>query len=252
MSRSPGLLSRVLRRLLPDHDVLEVDGSRIPPPESRLCGQEFKDNAFYLESAEREARRLVEHFGCGCESRILDVGCGLGRLATGLIRVVGEMPYLGVDVEKKSIHWCQRNFQKFHPGYRFEHLNLRNDRYNKNGVCLDKYFRFSPAAGGVDVVYLFSVFSHMTLEDLKLYLTEFSRVLAEGGGLFFTTFVEDGVPPVTLNPAGYRFTCSGPLHVVRYEREYLFDLLKSHGFALQAFSHATETDGQSALSLRKI
>ncbi|HYJ78008.1 MAG TPA: hypothetical protein VEW03_00200, partial [Longimicrobiaceae bacterium] len=82
-----GTLRRVLRaagRLVPRADHRELDGSILPPPERRWCGPEFRDDAFFLRSAEAEARRLVERLGCGPRTRLLEVGCGYGRLPIGL------------------------------------------------------------------------------------------------------------------------------------------------------------------------
>jgi len=75
-------------------------------------------------------------------------------------------------------------------------------------------------------------------------------VLAPGGRAFLTAFVEEGVPPVSVNPPGYAFArCSGPLHVVRYERGRLDALLSAAGFRVDRFEHGVETDGQSGVYL---
>ena len=70
------MLKQLLRsakgKLGPDHVVHE--GVVLPLPTSRFCGDEFKEDAHYLASAEGEARRLQERFGCDGSSRVLDVG----------------------------------------------------------------------------------------------------------------------------------------------------------------------------------
>jgi SAM-dependent methyltransferase len=249
--RSWNLLRAAVHHVAPTPDHLEVDGSVIATPDRRWCGPEFKDDRYYLASAEAEARRLVEHFGCTRDSRVLDIGCGQGRLPIGLLRVVGALDYLGIDVDEGSVDWCRRHIRQAHPSFRFQHLDLHNERYNPGGVRLDERFRFDAADASRDIVYLYSVFSHTTEQDACAYLRDFRRVLADGGGVFFTTFVETGVPDFEVNPSGYRLRCSGPLHVVRYERDYLFGIVDELGYELADFSHATEADGQSALYLRK-
>ena len=106
--------------------------------------------------------------------------------------------------------------------------------------------------GAIDVAYLYSVASHLPEAHLRIYLGELARVLAPGGRVFLTGFVEEGVPPVAVNPPGYAFArCSGPLHVVRYERSHLAGLLAAAGFRVDRFDHGAETDGQSGLYLSR-
>ncbi len=81
MSRKRNIISKVIRKLLPKKGYVKISGSIIPSPDLRWCGPEFKDDHYYLKSAEGEADRLVEHFQCTRESRVLDIGCGQGRSA---------------------------------------------------------------------------------------------------------------------------------------------------------------------------
>jgi hypothetical protein len=69
--------------------------------------------------------------------------------------------------------------------------------------------------------------------------------------LFFTTFVEEHVPDFSINPDGYRLKCSGPLHIVRYDKDHLFRICAEYGYSISSFTHQTESDGQSAIYLAK-
>ena len=95
------------------------------------------------------------------------------------------------------------------------------------------------------------MFSHTTEEDFKIYLKDFSRILTQNGKVFFTTFIEDGVPNISINPKNYRLKCRGPLHVVRYKKDYLFSILDELDYSILDFTHETEADGQSAVYLSK-
>lgn len=239
------------RRLLPGAGAVRRQGSVLPPPEKRWCGPEFKDDAFFLRSAEGEARRL-RGMGCGAGSRVLDVGCGYGRLPIGLLRVIGEVDYLGVDVHRGSIEWCRRHLERAHPTYRFAWIDRENERYNPGGGAVDEDFRLPVTAGTIDLAYLYSVASHLPEAHLRIYLAELARVLAPGGRVFLTAFVEEGVPPVAVNPPGYAFArCSGPLHVVRYERGHLAGLVHAAGFHVDRHDYGAETDGQGGLYLSR-
>ncbi len=251
MARARYLVRRLIHHFFPGPGYVRVAGSVIPAPEKRWCGPEFKSDRFYLQSAESEARRLQEHFGCSNESRILDLGCGQGRLPIGLLRVIGDVNYLGIDIDKPSIEWCSKHIGDPNPNYNFMHLDLYNERYNKEGAEINDQFHFDIPSHQFDIAYLFSVFSHTTEDDLRVYLKEIHRVLDDSGSVFFTTFVEEGVPPFSVNPDGYRLKCSGPLHVVRYSKEYLFDLVQELGYEVVHFTYATEADGQSAIYLAK-
>jgi SAM-dependent methyltransferase len=219
----------------------------LPPCELRSGGPDFGEDAFFLASARAEADRLVRAFALSKKSRVLDIGCGVGRLAIGILSRVGQIEkYRGVDVNRRSIRWCRRYLEGVHPSFRFVRINVRNPRYNPSGRALSPNFRLPFANREFDVVYLYSVFSHMPTADVRIYLQESRRVLAPSGGLFFTAFAESDVPEVSVNPEGYRREWTGPLHCVRYNREFLQSLLSENGFTLAQTDYATETDGQSA------
>jgi len=245
------MIRKTIKKILPIKKYVEVSGSIIPSRYSRCCGSEFKDDNYYLESGEKESNRLIDYFQCTQQSRILDIGCGQGRLPIGILRVIGEINYIGIDVDQKSINWCKQYIESKHPSFKFKHLNLYNERYNKNGNKIDAGFCFDVVENSVDIIYLFSVFSHTTEEDMRTYLKDFSRILDKGGKIFFTTFVEDDVPNVSINPENYHLKCSGPLHIVRYNKDYLFSVLAEYGYSILNFTHRTEADGQSAIYLCK-
>jgi cyclopropane fatty-acyl-phospholipid synthase-like methyltransferase len=244
--------SKLIKSILPKKDFVEVSGSVIPAKHGRCCGTGFRDNEYYLDSAEKDAKRLVEQFGCNRKTRIMDVGCGQGRLPIGILRVIGELNYLGIDVNQACVDWCTRHIGTAHPSFKFRRLNVYNERCNKEGVKLDQNFRFDVEPGSIDIVWLYSVFSHTTEEDMRTYLWAFQNVLSKNGKVFFTTFVEKDVPNFSVNPDGYVFEkCSGPLHIVRYNEAYLLSLLGELGYSIQNYTHATDADGQSALYLAK-
>lgn len=243
------ILREAVRRIFPKS--VRIDGSIIPSRTTTIAGPKFKKYKLYLESSEKEATRLVEHFQCNLNSRVLDIGCGLGRLPIGIIRIIGEIDYTGIDVDKISINWCKRFIGKYHPSFKFHHLSVYNERYNQEGTKIDRNFRFDFPDSSVDIIYLFSVFSHTTEEDMRIYLREFNRILRENGVLFFTTFVEENVPDITFNPGNYSIKCSGPLHIVRYKKDYIFSIIKEYGFTIVNFIQSVELDGQSGIYLCK-
>ena len=88
---------------------------------------------------------------------------------------------------------------------------------------------------------------------MPIYVAETSRILREGGAVFLTAFVEKDVPSVSLNPDRYtNYECAGPLHVVRYEKNFLFSTFRQHGLNVQEYSHHVGRHcNQSEIYLRK-
>jgi SAM-dependent methyltransferase len=195
-----------------------------------------------------EAERLINAFGVDRDSTILDIGFGVGRLATGLFARLGEMSgYRGLDVSREAIEWCQRFISADHPGFDFTFVDVENPRYNPRGRPVGRSFTLPVADRSVDVAYLYSVFSHMGADDVRIYVSEIARVLTADGHAFLTAFVERDVPDVTTNPEGYRREWVGELHCVRFEHAFFERLVTEAGLGVDSVDYATETDGQSGI-----
>jgi SAM-dependent methyltransferase len=249
-------INKLLRRRKPSanstREAVTHDGFVLPPSALRFCGEEFKDDAYYLKSARLEAKRLALHCGLNAASRVLDVGCGTGRLAIGILAEAGDIAaYHGLDVHLPSIEWCTRHIHGAHPSFRFTHLDLANARYNPGGRRAEAPRLPLPDAS-VDIIDLYSVFSHLTYGDVVSYLAELRRVVSASGRVFLTGFIEDGVPNFQINPPGYREPWSGPLHCVRFERSFFDEMLAEQGFRVDRFDHGREANGQSAYYLSPV
>ena len=244
------MIMRALRKLKPKS--INYKGVVLPARNLRYCGSEFQSDQIFLNTAIHEVRRLESKLGLSKDTRILDVGCGVGRLAIGLLSAGTEInEYIGVDVSKKSIAWCNQYLGNGSANYQFVHLDVQNERYNPSGRQIQEDSKFPFESGSFDIVYLYSVFSHMALDDIQTYLDEFHRLLRANGQIFLTAFIEDDVPEITENPSNYRMAWKGPLHCMRFNREFFDSVLYHGGFVIKGFDYATETDGQSAYYLQK-
>lgn len=250
-SRLTSLPNRALRWLQRSRSV-EFEGLRIPPASMRLGGAHFRDDATFVASGRAEARKLAKRLGIDASASVLDVGCGVGRLPIGMLAEWGSpRDYVGVDVNRVSIEWCVRNLEARHPELRFVHLDVANERYNRGGRPIDDSFRLPFEADRFDAIFLYSVFSHMESDDVRTYLGEFRRLLRPGGGVLLTAFVEEGVPASEANPRDYGpLRWSGPLHCIRFSRQFFDEMVAETGLTVVSFEHGTETDGQSAICLR--
>lgn len=160
--------------------------------------------------------------------------------------------YTGVDVNASSVRWCQRQLEAHYAGLHFVHVDVENARYNRRGRPLDAAFRLPFEPERFDVIYLYSVFSHMESPEVRRYLAEFRRLLKPGGGVFLTAFLERGVADMEVNPPGYGpMEWKGALHCVRFSVDHFTRLAQETGMAIVRNHHGVEKDGQSAVYLRK-
>lgn len=220
----------------------------LPPPGMRLCGPEYKDDGHFVGSALAEVDRLTGRAMLGAHSRVLEIGCGPGRFVIGILHRLGSVAsYTGVDVKPGVIRWCQENLR--HPNFRFVHVDVQHPRYNAGGR---QTVKLPVQDGSADLVYLYSVFSHMPEPQVDAHLQEFARVLAPGGRVDLTGFFESGVEPVAENPDGYlRDHWNGALHCVRYDREFFEDKVRSTGLEVVGFEHQVTPSGQSRYCLAR-
>lgn len=221
-------------------------GTPLPPRSLRMGGEHFRDDAAFVSSAVAEVRRLEAH-GLRPESRLIDWGCGAGRLAIGCIESGNPVAgYHGVDVQRPLIRWAQRHLTR--PGMSFTHVDVANARYNPHG-------QFATGIPGdtahYNAFYAYSVFSHLTGRDAAAYLREVRRLLRADGFAFLTAFVESDVVVERENPPGYGpMDWRGALHCVRFSRDFFERMIADAGLRVEVFEHGRETDGQSLFVLR--
>jgi ubiquinone/menaquinone biosynthesis C-methylase UbiE len=124
------------------------------------------------------------------DHRVLDVGCGIGRMAVPLTDYLStEGGYWGFDIVKKGIDWCQSRISTKFSNFQFQHSDVYNKYYNSQGEVLAKDFKFPYDDEFFDFVFLTSVFTHMLPPDLENYLSEISRVLKTEGKCLITFFI---------------------------------------------------------------
>jgi SAM-dependent methyltransferase len=134
---------------------------------------------------------LVRLGGLEPHHHLLDVGCGIGRMAVPLTGYLSEGAYTGCDIVEQSIRWCRRRIASRYPNFSFDHVDVYNRHYNPGGNLKASDFDFPYADASFDLVLLVSVFTHMLPEDMENYTFEVARVLKPGGRCLITFFVLD-------------------------------------------------------------
>lgn len=131
----------------------------------------------------RDSLRMLQDFThLQPHHRVLDMGCGCGRLAWPLLQFLHPTAtYHGGDVDASMLAWCQRSLASRHPNASFFHIDVFNSFYTPSQRGSPGQYRFPLPDGAVDRVFLGSVFTHMQPADVAAYLGEIARVLAPDG-----------------------------------------------------------------------
>ncbi|HET8948775.1 MAG TPA: class I SAM-dependent methyltransferase [Candidatus Polarisedimenticolia bacterium] len=163
---------------------------QVPDPPRRFV--ERIGGGDYRGIGDALCRNLLEQGGLRPSDRLLDIGCGVGRLAAPLTRYLqGEGRYEGFDIDPELVEWCRRNITRRHPRFRFRAVDVHSDYYRPAGAVSGSAFTFPYEAGSFDLVAATSLFTHLLTGDAENYLRESARVLAPGGTFCATFFLLD-------------------------------------------------------------
>jgi SAM-dependent methyltransferase len=156
-----------------------------PPPEMTYCG----DGDYRAIGAE-----FLGHFvrlgDLRPSERVLDIGCGIGRMAVPLTQFLSEdSHYFGIDIVRDGIDWCNQSISSMYPNFSFQYLDLHHPLYHPTGRLNAADIRFPFTDGSFDFIFLVSVLTHVSGTVLLNYAREVSRLLAPGGRCFTTAFL---------------------------------------------------------------
>jgi SAM-dependent methyltransferase len=126
------------------------------------------------------------------QDRVLDIGCGIGRMALPLTQFLDTGTYDGVDVATEGVEWCTANISPHYENFRFHHLDLAHPLYNPSGALQTDDVQLPFESGAFDFIFMTSVVTHLTAAEVRAYAREIRRLLAPGGRCFVTTFMLNG------------------------------------------------------------
>lgn len=182
---------------------------------------------------------------------VLDVGCGIGRMAVPLIPfLTPNSRYQGFDIVKSGIDWCQETIAVRHPNFTFQLADVYNSHYQPTGQYKAENYVFPFKDKQFDFVLLTSVFTHMSKEEVENYVAQISRVLKPGGHCFATFFLLDEESRLLMKTPqsrhniqyelGGRYVAdlSDPDICTGFDKPYVLDLFKRNGFVPEVATYS--------------
>ncbi len=145
----------------------------------------------FTEAGQEHLRYFKEFCGLQPDQRVLDLGCGIGRMAVPLTGYLTTGSYEGLDIVPSGIRWCQKHITSKYPRFHFQVADIHNKQYNPGGRFKPSEYRLPFPDKEFDLVFLISLFSHLLPTDMEQYVSEISRVLRPGGKCLITLFLLD-------------------------------------------------------------
>ena len=222
-----------------------------------------------LERAAESARFLIRYV---CDTvgltdlgatELLDVGCGTKFSEAFLNDGFPIKRYVGVDVYGEMIEFLRQEVSD--PRFEYFHLDVRNELYNPDTPPMGPDTDLGVGPRVFDLIWLFSVFTHLNPDDFRSMLQVVRRYVRETGVLFFTVFLNErsateyggteqlsqaiegaiaaGRVPPDVVEAMQRSSADvakfldldpeHPLRVAMYSRDYAFELLDGTGWKVE-------------------
>ena len=217
---------------------------------------------------EEVGREFLAHFislgGLEPRERVLDVGCGSGRMAAPLTAYLTSGSYEGFDIVGDTVRWCQTRITPRFPRFRFQKSDVRSEVFNPRGSFLASEYRFPFEDASFDFVFLTSVFTHMLPEDMEHYLSETARVLKVGGRCLITFFLlnEESLALIASGKAALRFpferngfrtnSADHPELAIAYPEDRIRGLFDKFGLTLRSISGGSWCGRDSFASFQEI
>ena len=163
----------------------KFENPNINLPPDYLIYESFQLNYYkYYNESYETAKWLLDNVSPFVKlenAKILDWGCGPGRIIRHLPNLLKSCEFYGTDYNKNSIKWCKNNLNNIS----FNHNNL-----DATLPYPDNYF---------NIIYGISIFTHLSKKKNYEWSDELYRILKPKGIFFFTTQGENFKKLLTIN-----------------------------------------------------
>jgi SAM-dependent methyltransferase len=151
-------------------DAMEIP---LPPDELMIAVANHANHADFARSRiNGPAQMLADLRDAGIDPSklvdVLDFGCGCGRFLAGWVMRGARMQLRGCDYNPALVQWCN----EYIPG-----VDARVNTLGEKIPFPDSSF---------DLIYLLSVFTHLTVAEQERLVAEFRRILRPGGYVYVT------------------------------------------------------------------
>ncbi len=182
------------------------------------------------------------------QTRILDIGCGCGRLAYALATNAEltelSVSYAGMDIDEANVDWCREHITPINSRFQFQHADIHNPSYNPQGNVAPESYLFPDPASSFELILLTSVCTHLLKDGLRNYLAEVSRLLAPGGVAYASFFLyhplADAPAGIDRHGIGFKFRRDHhavnredyPTNAVAYAEDFIRTTAANYGLAV--------------------
>ena len=227
------------------------------PPLSLVNNVGSFDYEHFKSEMRSDFEEIFKKFKINSNTSLLEIGCGCGKAAIPLSRIIEKGIYVGVDVNLESITWLKNNFVE-NDNFRFELINPSNNYYSED---FEEHkinnFKLDLQDKTIDLAFGFSVFTHLIKRDIEIYLSEIYMVFKQDGLIFFTSFIideffysyrekEQKFLSVKRNEQNYFQAYKGQDFFCGFELDVYFEMFRNAGFNLVSFELGTWADKPGA------
>ena len=144
------------------------------PPEFFIYETYRLNYKWYYEDGKNTAEEIVSLFSkwfniSKTGIRILDWGCGPGRIVRHFPLLLPNAEICGTDYNEKYIRWCDENLSS---------INFSTNKVDPPTNYNNSFF---------DVVIGLSIFTHLSQKNHFDWINELYRIIKSGGGVLITT-----------------------------------------------------------------
>ncbi len=167
-------------------EILKFGGYDVPARFALRTGSRL-DN--YAQIADWHVAQVQKYVGIKPTDDVVEIGCGIGRMAIPLTTMLTSGSYVGTEVIRDHVLWLTEHVSSGHPNFSFVHHDIHDTLHNPDGAMRADEVRLPSSESSVDLILLFSVFTHMFGDEVAHYLDEFHRILKPDGRVYASFFL---------------------------------------------------------------